>query len=51
MHRQVLTAWADHEGWFGVVMVDIGWHVGSPTRHSAVVPDPKTTIRLGGCHN
>jgi hypothetical protein len=23
------------------VMVDIGWHVGSPTRHSAVVPDPK----------
>jgi hypothetical protein len=24
------------------VMVDIGWHVGSPTRHSAVVPDPET---------
>jgi hypothetical protein len=21
------------------VMVDIGWHVGSPTRRSAVVPD------------
>ena len=42
VHRQALTAWADHEGWFGVVMVDIGWHVGSPTRHSAVVPDPKT---------
>ena len=41
VHRQVLTAWADHEGWFGVVMVDIGWHVGSPTRQSAIVPDPK----------
>ena len=41
VHRQARTAWADHEGWFGIVMVDIGWHVGSPTRHSAVVPDPK----------
>ena len=41
VHRQARTAWADHEGWFGVVMVDIGWHVGSPTRHSAVVPDPE----------
>ena len=51
VHRQVLTAWADHEGWFGVVMVDIGWHVGSQTKHSPVVPDPKTNIRLHGCHN
>ena len=42
VHRQARTAWADNEGWFGVVMVDIGWHVGSPTRHSAVVPDPET---------
>jgi len=42
VHRQALTAWADYEGWFGVVMVDIGWHVGSPTRHSAIVPDPET---------
>ena len=49
VHRQALTAWADHEEWFGVVMVDIGWHVGSPTRHS--VPDPKARIRLRGCHN
>ena len=23
-------------------MVDIGWHFGSPTTHSAVVPDPET---------
>jgi hypothetical protein len=23
------------------VLVNIGWHVGSPTTHSAVVPDPK----------
>ena len=30
VHRKALTAWTDHEGWFGVVMVDIGWHVGSP---------------------
>ncbi len=51
VHRQALAAWADHEKWFGVVMVDIGWHVGSPTRHSAVVPDPKSSIRLRGCHN
>jgi hypothetical protein len=42
VHRQALTAWTDHEGWFGVVMVDIGWHVGSPTKHSAIVPDPET---------
>src|SRR6478735_3875700 len=28
VHRLALTAWADHEVWFGVVMVDIGWHVG-----------------------
>ena len=42
VHRHALTAWADHEGWFAVVMVDIGWHVGSPTRHSVVVPNPKT---------
>jgi hypothetical protein len=39
VHRQARTAWAGHEGWFGIVMVDIGWHVGSPTRRSAVVPD------------
>ena len=51
VHRQVLTAWADHEGWFGVVMVDVGWHVGSPQRHSTVDPDPKTSIRLSGCRN
>ena len=48
VHRQPLTAWADHEGWFGVVMVDIGWHVGSPTRHSVMIPDSKTSIRLRG---
>src|SRR4029077_2258807 len=42
VHRQAHTARADHEGWFGVVMVDIGWHVGSPTRHSTLVPDPET---------
>src|SRR5207342_410521 len=35
VHRKALTAWTDHEGRFGVVMVDIGWHVGSPTRRSA----------------
>jgi hypothetical protein len=51
VHRQALTAWADHEEWFGLVMVDIGWHVGSPKRHSAIVPDPKSRIRLRGCHN
>ena len=27
---------------FGIVIVDIGWHVGSPTSNSAVVPDPET---------
>ena len=41
VHRQVLTAWADHEGWFGVVMVDVGWHVGSPTMDSASSPTRK----------
>jgi hypothetical protein len=51
VHRQAFAAWASHEGWFGVVMADIGWHVGSPKRHSALVPDPKTSIRLCGCHN
>jgi hypothetical protein len=30
VHRKALTAWTDHERWFGVVMVDIGWHVGLP---------------------
>ena len=51
VHRQPLTVWADYEGWFAVVMVDIGWHVGSPTRHSVVVPGSKTSISLCGCHN
>src|SRR4249919_3854335 len=48
VHRKALTAWTDHEGWFGfgVVMVDIGWHVGSP-----VLPDPKTSVRFRCCHN
>ena len=35
VHRQALTAWADHEEWFGVVMVDIGWHVEKPGYASA----------------
>ena len=40
-HRKSDAARTDDEGWFGVVvMIDIGWHVGSPTTHSAVVPDP-----------
>jgi hypothetical protein len=25
VHRRTYTAWAGHEGWFGVVMADIGW--------------------------
>ena len=33
-HRQAHTVWADHEGWSGFVMADVGWHVGSPTTHS-----------------
>ena len=51
VHWQAHTARADNEGWFDVVMVDIRWHVGSPTRHSAVVPDLQISIRLDGCHN
>lgn len=30
IHRQARTAWAGHEGWLGIVTVDVGWHVGSP---------------------
>jgi hypothetical protein len=52
VHRQALTAWADHEEWFGLVMVDIGWHVGSPKRHSAYRPRPeKQDTPPRGCHN
>ena len=47
VHRKALTAWTDHEGWFGVVMVDICWHVGSPIRHSP--PRPETSVRLRCC--
>ena len=43
VHRQALTAWADHEEWFGVVMVDIGWHVRSP--YKAFSPRPKSQDR------
>jgi hypothetical protein len=41
VHRQAYTAWADHEGWFGVVMTDIGWHVAPQQGIQSVVPDPK----------
>jgi hypothetical protein len=34
------------------VMVDIGWHVGSPKRHSAYRPRPeKQDTPPRGCHN
>src|SRR6476619_4957572 len=54
VHRQAFTAWASHEGWFGVVMADIGWHVGSPkwqlsspTRKPAYVSSAATIMVFG----
>ena len=42
VHRQARTAWAGHEGWFGIVMVDIGWHLGSPQQRIQLSsPTPK----------
>ena len=56
VHRQARTAWADHEGWFGVVMVDIGRGIvsapqqgiqlSSPTRKAAYASAAATIMML-----
>ena len=51
VHRHDRATGANHGGWLSLVMmVDIGWHVGSPTKHSAIVPDPKPAYACG-CQN
>ena len=51
IHRNSDAARTKDEGGFNIVMMDIGWHVGSPQEDtqesiSPVVPDPKRSIRL-----
>ena len=50
-HFEPHTARADDKARLDiVVMMDVGWHVGSPQihprKHSPVVPDPRQSIRL-----
>jgi hypothetical protein len=54
VHRQAYAARADHEGRFGIVMMDIGWHVGSPQESIEAFTgalDPGASIRPRHCHN
>ena len=54
VHRQAYAARADHEGRFGIVMMDIGWQAlpkKTSRKHSPVALDPRASIRLRGCHN
>jgi hypothetical protein len=45
VHGETYAAGTHHHSWLNFVVLDVGWHVGSPSqwKHSPLALDPKTT--------